>query len=1127
MKQRLLIMMVLGVLVLGCQQGKDREKRVLVFSKTEGYRHASIATGKQAIMDMGLKEGFAVDTTEDAGLFTEDNLSQYSAIVFLNTTMDVLDYQQQSIFERYIQAGGGFVGIHAAADTEYKWPWYGKLVGAYFESHPNNPNVRQATCNVIDHNHIATDSLSDSFIKTDEFYNYKNINPDLNVLITIDETTYEGGTNGDFHPITWYHEFDGGRAFYTGFGHTDETFAEPEFQQILSGGIAYAIGENKPLDYSLARYQPMPDDNRFKKVVLDYNLYEPLELEVLPDGNVLFVERRGNLKMYKHELDSTIVVHKFDVYIGLGRNGRHEDGLLGMALDPKFSENHWLYLYYSPNGDEDVQNLSRFVLDGDQLDLSSEIIMLQVGVQREECCHTGGSIQFGPDGHLFLSTGDDTSPFASDGFSPIDERPGRYPWDAQKSSSNTNDLRGKILRITPQADGSYTIPEGNLFPPGTPDTRPEIYVMGCRNPYRIGIDFKSGFLYWGDVGPDARADDGSRGPKGLDEFNQARAAGFYGWPYFTGENRAYVKYDFASEVSGDPYDAAAPINNSPNNTGLQDLPPAQTAMIYYSYDESEEWPIVGTGGKNAMAGPVYYGENYPDGPNKYPKYFDGKIMFYDWIRSKIFFLTLDDNGNLEKIEPFMADTEFNNPMDFEYGPDGKLYLLEYGTGWFTQNVDARLVRIDYEAGNRKPIAKISANKSAGATPLTVQFSSKGTEDYDQDQLSYAWQFYKGATSNEANPQFTFEVPGIYQVQLTVSDPSGSSSSETIEIQAGNEPPKLSFNISGNKTFYWDGRKLDYTVDVIDREEGSLKAGDISEDQVSVTIEYQEQATKETIKGHQVDDEAEHQVTGASLIADSDCKACHSPDRKSIGPSYADLSNKYEKRDRVVATLANKVINGGSGVWGETPMAAHPALSLSDARMMVEYILSFGEEGNVQTLASSGSYTINTGDNNDADGVYLLKAMYTDKGGEVAGPATGQEVYVLRNQQVKAVDFDTQQGVQVFKNDQAEVVIMSDEGYISFENIDLTDISSISLAGSVMGQQGQVILEIRLDSPEGTKIADIQLASTGKELQQGAFIAQGSTKIEPVSGAQHLFLVARITEAGGSVGILSTISFVND
>jgi cytochrome c len=1124
MKQSFLGLLILGILVLGCQQKNVRERKVLVFSKTEGYRHASIPTGQQAIMAMGEREGFWVDTTENAADFNEENLSQYSAVVFLNTTMDVLDYQQQSFFERYIQAGGGFVGIHAAADTEYDWPWYGRLVGGYFESHPNNPNVRQATCNVIDHDHLATDSLPDSFHKSDEFYNYKNINPDINVLVTIDESTYDGGTNGDFHPMTWYHDYDGGRAFYTAFGHTDETYSEPEFLQLLSGGIAYAIGENKALDYSLARYEPMPDASRFTKAVLENNLYEPLELEVLPDGDILFIERRGSLKKFKQELDSSIVIHEFDVYIGLGRKGRHEDGLLGLALDPKFAENNWIYLYYSPNGDEDVQNLSRFELNGDQLDLESEIVMLQVGVQRQECCHTGGSIEFGPDGNLFLSTGDDTNPFESDAFNPIDERPGRGPWDAQKGPSNTNDLRGKILRITPQPDGTYTIPEGNLFPPGTPDTRPEIYVMGCRNPYRIAIDSKSGYLYWGDVGPDARADDEIRGPRGIDEFNQARESGFFGWPYFTGPNYAYAEYDFTTGTAGAKFSAAEPVNNSPNNTGLKTLPPAKEAFIYYGYADSEEWPILGSGGKNAMAGPVYYGEYFPDGPNKYPKYFDGKIMFYDWIRSKIFFITLDQHGDLDKIEPFMPEVEFNNPMDFDYGPDGKLYMLEYGTGWFTQNVDARLVRFDYKAGNRAPVAKISANKVAGGTPLTVQFSSEGSMDHDQDPLSYHWEFFKGASSDQAHPEFTFNAPGRYQVQLTLSDPNGASSTETIEIQAGNNLPEIAFEIAGNQTFYWDGRNINYQVLVTDQEDGSLADGQINPTEVSVSTAYQEQVTKQTVLGHLVDDEALHQVTGATLIADSDCKSCHAPDRKSIGPSYADISNKYRRRDRDIAILANKVINGGSGVWGETPMAAHPSISLEDARMMVTYILSFGEEGNAQSLPVEGTFTPGSDQQNASNGVHMLKAMYTDRGADAVGASTSQQIHIFRSNRVKAVDLDQQEDMQIFKTDEAEVVLISGPGYLSFNQIDLTDIRSITLSGSVVGQGTSTLIEIRLDSPDGKKIAEANLSSTGKALTGGNFAAQALATLDPVNSTHDLYFVAKVSEAAGSGGSLSTITF---
>lgn len=215
---------------------------VLVFSKTKGYYHESIPDGIAAIQKLGSENGFQVDTTKDASKFSLSNLRKYKAIVFLSTTMDVLDGEQEKAMETYIKSGGGFVGVHAAADTEYSWPWYNKLVGAYFKSHPNNPNVRKATINVTDKSHPSTQDLPEKWERSDEWYNYKDINPNLKVLARLDETSYEGGENGDNHPIIWYHEYDGGRAFYTGGGHTKESFQDPVFLQHLLGGIEYAMG---------------------------------------------------------------------------------------------------------------------------------------------------------------------------------------------------------------------------------------------------------------------------------------------------------------------------------------------------------------------------------------------------------------------------------------------------------------------------------------------------------------------------------------------------------------------------------------------------------------------------------------------------------------------------------------------------------------------------------------------------------------------------------------------------------------------------------------------------------------------------------------------------------------------
>lgn len=223
----------------------QEQPKVLVFSKTNGFRHESIEPGIEAIQKLGQENNFAVDTSEDSTDFTSDNLQNYAAIIFLNTTGDILNEDQQRAMEQYIQSGGGYVGIHSAADTEYEWPWYGRLVGAYFNGHPGNPNVREATLHVVEANHPSTQPLPSDWTRADEWYNYKDINEENQDLIMLDETTYEGGTNGDYHPIAWYKDFDGGRAFYTGSGHTNESFSDPMYLQHLMGGIRYAIGNSE------------------------------------------------------------------------------------------------------------------------------------------------------------------------------------------------------------------------------------------------------------------------------------------------------------------------------------------------------------------------------------------------------------------------------------------------------------------------------------------------------------------------------------------------------------------------------------------------------------------------------------------------------------------------------------------------------------------------------------------------------------------------------------------------------------------------------------------------------------------------------------------------------------------
>jgi cytochrome c len=703
-KKFILFSMLSCMLFSACKDeatGSKSGKRILVFSKTNGFHHSSIPNGKTAIQKLGKENDFDVDVTEDSLAFTEDNLKKYAAVIFLNTTGNILGYKQEAAFERFIQAGGGFVGIHSATDTEYDWIWYSKLVGANFVSHPKQQNAKIL---VVDKNHPSTKHLPDTWERFDEWYNFKNFNPDVHVLAKIDEKSYEGGNMGDDHPMAWYHDYDGGRAFYTEFGHTEESYVDSNYLKHILGGIQYAIGENKK-DYSKVKTQFPPDPKSFTKTQLSMGeFFEPTEMTILPNLDVLIVQRRGDIAIYKNDTKELKSAGKLDVYwkTKIDTTVNAEEGLLGICKDPNFANNNWVYIFYSPI-DTSVNRLSRFTLKDDKIDLSSEKIVLQFYSQREICCHTGGSVAFGGDGNLYLSTGDNSTPFdaphqpiANHGFAPLDNRKGFERYDARRSASNSNDLRGKIIRIKINEDGTYSIPDGNLFTKGQPQTRPEIYAMGTRNAYRLSVDPKNNYVYWGDVGPDSDKDSlDTRGSKGYDELNQARKAGYFGWPLFIGKNYPYHSYDYYTGKSGPFFDPAKPINDSKNNTGIKELPAVSPPFIWYPYGISQDFPQMGTGGRTAMAGPVYYADVYP-GKNGLPDYYNGKLFIYEWMRNIIRAVSLQPNGDFYKMEPFMEGTKLAAPVDMEIGPDGHLYILEYGLGWFSKNKDSGLSRIDYK-----------------------------------------------------------------------------------------------------------------------------------------------------------------------------------------------------------------------------------------------------------------------------------------------------------------------------------------------------------------------------------------------------------------------------------------------
>lgn len=1087
MKRYLSLVLLLSVLASCTKQ----EKRILVFSKTKGYRHESIEDGKKALIELGKKNEIAVDTTEDAALFNEDNLKKYRAVVFLSTTMDVLDPIQQADFKRFIQAGGGYVGIHAASDTEYDWHWYGKLVGAYFKSHPQ---IQEAKLTKV--GTFGPNTLPDTWTRTDEWYNYKSISDKINVIYNLEESSYKGGENGDKHPIAWYQEFDGGRSFYTGLGHTKESYVDSLFLDHVLQGIQYAMGEKSKLDYKKANSKRVPEENRFTKTVLDFNLDEPTEMTILPDGKIIFVERKGDVKLYTPADNKVKVINKFKV------GTKFEDGVIGITADPDFSKNNWIYVFYS-HPERSANVVSRFEFKGDSIVRSTEKELLAVETQRETCCHTGGSLAFGPGGNLFISTGDNTSPFESDGYSPSDETPGRSPFDAQKSSANTNDLRGKILRIHPEPDGTYTIPEGNLFPKGEEKTRPEVYVMGTRNPYRISIDQKSGYLYWGEVGPDAGNNDSLRGPRGYDEVNQAKKAGFFGWPYFVGKNYDYARYDFKNKKVVSRWNPEAPINESPNNTGKRELPAVSAPFIWYPYAKSDDFPMTKDGSRNAMAGPVYYSEDFKGKETAFPDYFDGKLIIYDWMRNWMFLVNLDKDGAITDLEPFMPNTKFNNIMDMAFGPDGKLYMLEYGTKWFSKNLDARLIRIDYNGGNRYPVAALTADKIYGAVPLTVNFKSEGSSDPDGDELKYELVVGdKVQSSADGKFSFTFDQPGVYTPELRVTDKAGLSISSKMQIIAGNEQPKVKATFtSGNKTFFFAGAKVGYAVEVTDNEDGSSQDGKIADADVKVTFDYLKGFDMTAIaQGHQV---ASIEMPGKKLIDASDCKSCHLIDQRSAGPSYKEVATKYEKDKNANDVLAAKIIKGGAGVWGTTEMAAHPQISVDDAKKMVDYILTLNKEQTTKSLPLKGTVT----PGKEEDGVYMLTASYFDKGANNTPSIPAQHAAILRSPFLKADHANELNVARVmYYQGNASLDNVKNNSWAAFKQIDLTGVKKATVMGFIMqGQTAGGEVELHLDKPDGQLIGKISLTAPG--------MASGSTALPKTDGLRDLYLVFKNPQAG--------------
>lgn len=850
--------------------------------------------------------------------------------------------------------------------------------------------------------------------------------------------------------------------------------------------LAFAAGSASA---RAAAYDPL----RFEKEIIVPACTDPMQLEVTADGRVFFIQRRGTVNVVDPQTRRVTVLGEVPVHV------QREAGMLGLALDRDFARSQALFLFFSPQDPGDTLRLSRFILREGRLDLASEKVLLEFPVKPPHFQHIGGGLFMMPNGDLLIGTGD------ASGHLPglmVDERPGRETSDSQRTSPNSRSHMGKILRLHPTAEGGVTIPPGNLFPDGR-DGLPEIFAMGVRNGFRVSADAKTGIIYWGDVGPNVDAALGVGGG-GYDEIHQARAAGFFGHPYFTGPNEAFRHYDFATKKAGALYDVNAPRNDSPNNTGLRALPPPQPAFIWYPSEQSKEFPMLGSGGRAAMVGPLYRHDASVTNELKLPEHFDHTLFTFDWMRNWIMAVKLDTDERIASIEPFLPEWRFRKPIELKLAPDHTLYLIESGLSWGV-NPDAQISRIIYRRGNRAPHAVASADVLAGKEPLRVRFDGTRSADKDGDALSYEWKFGLGGafgTSRKAAPEFAFEFPGVHPVTLTVTDTHGASHVTSLEVRAGNTPPVVSFVEPINGGFYEPDQRITYRLTATDEEDGTLAS-----EQITLTTRTSERLTRDETA----------LPPGLTMMRGTTCFACHLINAKSVGPAYLEVAKKYRGNDAARELLAQRIVTGGMGVWGkEIPMPPHPQHTLDQTRQMMDWILSLREESSTARVGSSGAITAppqpsKGGRSKQTLPVLQLTAAVTDKGAAGVPPLRVETTVVLHPQLKRAAHFDAMHSaemVDVFEGGERNVLRLRSGGWFRFDTMNLAGITHLTARVAPLAL-GRYTLEAHLDSADGPLIGS-QLIACMADAAVGKY-GEITFPITASEGLHNIVFSARIAE----------------
>ncbi|MFE4453002.1 ThuA domain-containing protein [Streptomyces sp. NPDC056796] len=742
--------------------------RVLVYSGAAHVPRDTLRAGVDAVRELGARNGFGVEATEDPAVFDDAALSRFRAVVFNNTAAahdegHGLGEEGRTALRKYVRAGGGWVGLHEAANGADDWDWYEGLVGAALD---RGTPVQSGRVKVLDHAHPSTAGLPDLWERTEQWYDWRT-DPTASVHTLAQIRVRDGiaGLSGGVdHPFSWCQDYDGGRSWFTAGGHAAPAFRDEGFLTHLLGGIEWAAGAR-------AGDCTASQAGSFQRTTLaSRGLADPADLAVAPDRRVFVARRTGELTVVDQRTS------KVSTALDLGyttETAARADGLTALVLDPGFAENHWLYLLHSDSTGGRLA-LSRFTADGDTVDPASEKRLLTLPGRRStgkgDAPPPSGSLAFDREGHLYAATGDVTLPL---------------------NAGAPGDLRGAILRVTPQDDGTYTVPEGNLFPQGTAGTRPEIYAMGMRDPYRVTVDPASGALLA--AGTDA---------DGTVRHFRISAAGQIGRPYCSG-GVPYGAADCAPRVSG------APLPDGPQ-------------------------------GGAAMSGPVYAYEPESLHRTRFPAYFAGKWLTYDPAGRRFTTLsfqreaqTFSDRrfgpvraGELQSVNGVFQDMEWNRPTAAAFGPDGALYVVDRGPD---DDGSATAFRIDHVGGGRLPTAAVTADRDNGPAPLTVAFTGTGSGPGGTTPVRYAWDFDGdgGTDSTEANPSYTYRSGGRFTARLTVTGPEGTTAVAGQEITVGNSRPRLTVHRPPDGGLFRPGDTVAFTVAVEDDRDGHAAPVDCS------------------------------------------------------------------------------------------------------------------------------------------------------------------------------------------------------------------------------------------------------------------------------------------------------------